>query len=161
MKGGLRQDLYKIAQAKGESIDIVRERVLDLIKGKKVVGYHLPQKLADFGILNKVASVTVQKSPSKLTVHELTKKQDSDSDSPIQVPNPITKEETMQAQANSEQKKQEPKQISIIEEAYDCAKIFNTTQSGNQMPIGTLCDTYLNVVYKKKNGPAFAVSAFV
>lgn len=48
----------------------------------------------------------------------------------------------------------------MIEEAYDCAKIFNTTQSGNQMPLGALCDTYLNVVYKKKNGPAFAVSTF-
>ena len=63
LKGGLRQDLNRIAKAKAESIDDVRARVLELIKGKKVVGYHLPQKLADFGILNKVASV--QKSPEK------------------------------------------------------------------------------------------------
>ena len=57
-------------------------------------------------------------------------------------------------------KQQEPKPaaVSMIEEAYDCAKIFNTSVTGNQMPIGTLCDTYLNVIYKKKNGPAFAVS---
>lgn len=76
------------------------------------------------------------------------------------MPNPITREETQQAHDTiaAQQKQQEPKCVSMIEEAYDCAKIFNTTQSGNQMPIGTLCDTYLNVVYKKKNGPAFAVS---
>jgi hypothetical protein len=66
-----------------------------LIKGKKVVGYHLPQKLADFGILNKVASVVVKKSPEKPKAME----HDSDSDSPISVPNPITKEE---AKANLE-----------------------------------------------------------
>lgn len=44
----------------------------------------------------------------------------------------------------------------MIEEAYDCAKIFNTTSTGNQMPIGTLCSTYLNLDHKKKSGPAFA-----
>lgn len=91
LKGGLRQDLFRVAKAKGESIDDVRARVLDLIKGKKVVGYHLPQKLADFGILNRV--VSVQKSPEKPVSNE-TKKCESDSDSPkFSVPNQIKPEE--------------------------------------------------------------------
>jgi hypothetical protein len=46
----------------------------------------------------------------------------------------------------------------MIEEAYDCAKIFNTSVSGQQLPLQSLCDTYLNLIYKKKTGPAFAVS---
>ena len=46
----------------------------------------------------------------------------------------------------------------MIEEAYDCAKIFNTSVSGQQMPLQSLCDTYLNLAYKKKTGPAYAVS---
>lgn len=98
LKGGLRHDLHRIAKAKAESIEIVRERVLDLIKGKKVVGYHLPQKLADFGILNKVASASTKKTPEKPVAHEIAKKIDSDSDSPLRMPNQITKEETQQAQ---------------------------------------------------------------
>lgn len=97
LKGGMRQDLHRISKAKAETIDTVRERVLDLIKGKKVVGYHLPQKLADFGILNKVASASTKKTPEKPTAHGIAKKLDSDSDSPLRMPNPITKEETQQA----------------------------------------------------------------
>ncbi len=57
LKQGLRQTLNAIAEKKAEPIDKVRQRVLQLIKGKKVVGYHLPQKLADFGILYSVSSL--------------------------------------------------------------------------------------------------------
>jgi len=160
MKGGLRQDLHRIAKAKGESIETVRARVLDLIKGKKVVGYHLPQKLADFGILNKVASV---QKPGQSDVTDVKKAQpkevpdfNSDSDSPkVRAPNQLSRDDMVQPQIAPVQA---PKQVSMIQETYDCAKIFNTTMTGNQMPIGTLCDTYLNLVYKKKSGPAFAVS---
>jgi len=153
----MRQDLHRIAKAKAESLESVRARVLELIKGKKIVGYHLPQKLADFGILTMVASSSAQKSPEKPVAKAPVQKSDSDSDSPkLRVPNKMTKAE-IEAPMSKPQEKPKPA-VSIIEEAYDCAKIFNTTMTGNQMPIGTLCDTYLNVIYKKKNGPAFAVS---
>jgi len=33
----------------------VREYVATLIRGKQLIGYHLPQKMADFGLLNSVA----------------------------------------------------------------------------------------------------------
>lgn len=69
------------------------------------------------------------------------------------VPNPLTKEELC-----VQVKNEKPKLVSLIEEAYDCAKIFNTTVTGNQMPIGVLCDTYLNLVFKRGSGPGFAVS---
>ena len=31
---------------------MVRDRVLRIIQGKKLVGYHLPQKMADFGLFS-------------------------------------------------------------------------------------------------------------
>ena len=37
---------------RAETIDVVRERVFRIIKGKKLVGYHLPQKMADFGLFD-------------------------------------------------------------------------------------------------------------
>ena len=40
---------------RAEHIEAVRERVLSLIKGKKLVGYHLPQKIADLGLLNDLS----------------------------------------------------------------------------------------------------------
>lgn len=83
--------MHRIAKAKAESIDTVRARVLELIKGKKLVGYHLPQKLADFGILDKVKSIE-KSSPAKPETKSGTKP-DSDSDSPPKVANPITEEE--------------------------------------------------------------------
>jgi hypothetical protein len=79
--------LNQIAKKKAQSIDEVRARVLELIKGKKVVGYHLPQKLADFGILNRISST--QKSAETSPEKSEAKKTDSDSDSPKTAPNQI------------------------------------------------------------------------
>ena len=39
---------------------MVRERVLRIIKGKKLVGYHLPQKMADFGMYSIDSQVVSQ-----------------------------------------------------------------------------------------------------
>lgn len=112
LKAGLRQTLNAIAEKKAEPIDKVRQRVLQLIKGKKVVGYHLPQKLADFGILYSVASLKQSLSPEKEKPKEDVKED---------LPNPLPKQEKQEPK---------PKPVSMIEEAYDCAKIFNTSVSG-------------------------------
>lgn len=32
-------------------MEVVRERVIELVRGKSLVGYHLPQKMSDVGIL--------------------------------------------------------------------------------------------------------------
>ena len=40
---------------RAENIEAVRERVLSIIKGKKLVGYHLPQKIADLGLLSDLS----------------------------------------------------------------------------------------------------------
>ena len=42
LKPGLKSQLFKLSQMRAEHIDTVRERVLSLIKGRKLVGYHLP-----------------------------------------------------------------------------------------------------------------------
>jgi len=33
-------------------LETVSERVIDLVRGKSLVGYHLPQKMSDIGILD-------------------------------------------------------------------------------------------------------------
>jgi len=76
----------------------VRARVLELIKGKKVVGYHLPQKLADFGILNKVASEQKPTQQEDVDIKKAQPKEvpdfNSDSDSPkVRVPNQLSRDE--------------------------------------------------------------------
>ena len=49
-KGGSKQALLKYATLKAEKYEVVKERVKSLIKGKSLVAYHLPQKLADLGL---------------------------------------------------------------------------------------------------------------
>ena len=51
-KEGLKTQLVKLGETKGPSLAIVKELIIDLIKDKKVVGYHLPIKLTDIGIMN-------------------------------------------------------------------------------------------------------------
>ena len=79
----------------------MRARVLELIKGKKVVGYHLPQKLADFGILNKVASEQKPTQPEAVDVKKAQPKEvpdfNSDSDSPkVRAPNQLSRDDMAQ-----------------------------------------------------------------
>jgi len=52
IKGGMKQALLKYAELKAESYQSVKERILSLIQGKSIVGYHLPQKMSDLGLLN-------------------------------------------------------------------------------------------------------------
>ena len=53
---------------RGETLDVVRERVFKIIKGKKLVGYHLPQKMADFGLFdNDTVDCVLQDSSNSQT----------------------------------------------------------------------------------------------
>lgn len=81
----------------------------ELIKGKHLVGYHLPQKMADFGLLDSFKA--------------------SDS---TQIP-------------------------VVWDKAFDIAKIFNPKGSSEQASMTSLCQKYLNLIYKKKRlSPPFA-----
>jgi len=95
IKGGMKQALLKYAELKAESYQSVKARILSLIQGKSIVGYHLPQKMSDLGLLNAQIG-----------------------DKPL----------------------------------YDCAKLFNSSEAGpgQQTPITTLCEKYLNLIYKKR-----------
>lgn len=50
VKSGLRTQLKNLAKVKGPAIEKVRQKVLELIKGRTVIGYHIYLKLNDFGI---------------------------------------------------------------------------------------------------------------
>lgn len=52
LKAGLKNQLFKLSKEKGAPIEVVREYVSNIIKGKALIGYHLPQKMSDFGLLN-------------------------------------------------------------------------------------------------------------
>ena len=54
LKPGVKTQMLKLSELRAEHVDVVRERVLSLIKGKKVVGYHLPQKIADLGLMREL-----------------------------------------------------------------------------------------------------------
>ena len=47
VKGGHRQAVFKFAEAKAETFETVREKVVQLIQGKKLVAYHLGMKCSD------------------------------------------------------------------------------------------------------------------
>ncbi len=51
-KGGVKQALFKYAELKAESFENVKARILSLVHGKSLIGYHLPQKMSDVGLLN-------------------------------------------------------------------------------------------------------------
>lgn len=57
-KEGLKTQLMKLGEEKGPPLEILRELITDLIKDKKVVGYHLPMKLTDIGIMNQFSHVS-------------------------------------------------------------------------------------------------------
>ena len=76
MKSGIKSQLFKFSKLQCESLDVVRQRVLRIIRGKKLVGYHLPQKMADFGLYSQEF---VQEQP---VLKELSKNQSKAEDSP-------------------------------------------------------------------------------
>lgn len=51
-KGGTKTALLNYAQLKAEKLEVVRSRVIELVRGKSLVGYHLPQKMGDLGLLS-------------------------------------------------------------------------------------------------------------
>ena len=50
VKAGQRTQLKNFAKAKGPSVESVRQKVLSIIKGKFIVGYHTLLKLSDIGL---------------------------------------------------------------------------------------------------------------
>ena len=52
VKSGIKATLYKFSKLRAEELSVVRERVLKMIRGKHLIGYHLPQKMVDFGLFD-------------------------------------------------------------------------------------------------------------
>lgn len=52
VKPGVKSQLFKIANLKGPSLDEVKKKVLEIIKGRKVAGYLVLVKLEDLGIVD-------------------------------------------------------------------------------------------------------------
>jgi len=52
VKPGIKSQLFKFSKCRAEPLGVVRDRILRIIKGKHLVGYHLPQKMADFGFFD-------------------------------------------------------------------------------------------------------------
>lgn len=50
VKGGTKLALHRYAEQHAEKLDRVMARVRSIIKGKFLVGYHLPMKVADLGL---------------------------------------------------------------------------------------------------------------
>ena len=53
LKEGLKTDLMHLGREKGPSLSLIKELITDMIMDKKVVGYHLPNKLNDIGIMKE------------------------------------------------------------------------------------------------------------
>jgi len=52
VKGGTKTALLNYARLKAEKLEVVRQRVIDIVRGKSLVGYHLPQKMSDLNLLS-------------------------------------------------------------------------------------------------------------
>ena len=102
---------------RAEHIDAVRDRVLTLIKGKKLVGYHLPQKIADLGLLGDMSEQPMVEKVEKAETNPT-------------VPNPLTEKE--RPPTPSADKSDKKKAVLQITEAYDMAKVFNAQLSAQQ-----------------------------
>ena len=67
VKQGIKSQLFKFSKVRAESLDVVRERVFKIIRGKKLVGYHLPQKMADFGLFDNESVQGVLQDTTNVT----------------------------------------------------------------------------------------------
>ena len=143
LKNGVKSQMFKLSELRAEHIDVVRERVLTLIKGKKLIGYHLPQKIADLGLLGEL--------------DEKPETQVKQAETDPSVPNALQDSEKATFGMPVE-KPDKKKTVLQITEAYDMAKVFNAQLSAQQQPITLLCEKYLNLNFKKRPSPCFAVS---
>jgi len=109
VKVGIKSQIFKYSKMRAETLDVVRERVLRIVKGKKLVGYHLPQKMADFGLFD-----------GEVVLGDRTNTIQEELDISEAVPNALSPKK---APVTSE--KQKAFQRLEIGEAYDMAKIFN------------------------------------
>lgn len=50
VKSGLRTHLKNLGKAKGPTLEKVRAKVLEMIRGRVVIGYHIYLKLTDLGV---------------------------------------------------------------------------------------------------------------
>jgi hypothetical protein len=62
-KTGLKHQLYMLSKDQAPSVEFVREQVLTLIKGKHLIGYQLPKKMGDFGLLDYLKEGSEEQTP--------------------------------------------------------------------------------------------------
>jgi len=142
VKPGIKSQLFKFSKCRAETLDVVRERVLKMIRGKHLVGYHLPQKMADFGLFD----LEQLQAEDKTVLQAVENQAQADSS----VPNMISPKK--QPVVSSRQRAFDQLQL---KECYDMAKIFNGPEQLQQRSITSLCETFLNLKFSKRPTPAF------
>lgn len=72
VKGGTKMALFKYSEARAESLEKVMKRVRQLVKGKFLVAYHLPMKVADLKLnLQELGQSTIGSGMSHIDVAKL------------------------------------------------------------------------------------------
>lgn len=122
----------------------MRERVCRIIQGKKLVGYHLPQKMADFGLFEDGSGPLTDTTNVQQENEETLDTEQMPNALPTKQPSPV------------KSKKQSAFGKLQLQEAYDMAKLFNGPGQTEQRSIVSLCEDFLNLNMKKRPTPAFA-----
>jgi len=52
LKAGIKTQLFKLSKEKGPTLELIRDFILQLVAGKKVIGYQLPQKMTTLGFFD-------------------------------------------------------------------------------------------------------------
>ena len=137
VKDGLKTKLHLLADARGPKLQECIDVITFLIRGKKLVGYHLPMKLADVGIMSQFQQESMVKLEKNFDI--VSKKFAG---------GPVTSSDFKNIEKNANAKKLHVSNI------HDIAKIFNRDQSSQaQIPFGTLCINELNLSHQKRGYP--------
>ena len=141
-KDGIKAQLLKLAKARGPKSAEIIEAINYIIRDKKLVGYHLPMKMADFGMIGQMQ----QRSAEGLSYDGMLS---------------LVNQKFTNGAADEESKANSgPGNIClgasglIADNMFDIAKIFNRGAAcKQQIPFDLLCANELNLGYKKKCYP--------
>ena len=117
--------------------------MLTIIRGKRLVGYHLPQKMTDFGLFDEQV---LTDCTAELNEVEPAAQSPGLPNALAPLPAPV-----VSARCKAFQK------LELLE-AVDMAKVFNGPGQLEQRSITSLCEQFLNLNFRKRPSPVFAVS---
>ena len=150
---GIRKQMLNLAQEIGPSLTDVRAVFMHFARGKSLIGYHMPLKLQDMGLLNLVVL------PHTHVMQRIAIEKDKNLSNDIiasKFDEPIKQERSVLMQRMAT-----PKYIGLIkfEDLYDTAKIYNrNSKTQTQIPVDILCQSELNLAYSKRGKAPYAYS---